>query len=42
VVNVLGIAGVENAKIIRRLAPFPPSAFKQVLEVAAEMLGLLE
>jgi len=40
VVNVLGIAGVDNAKIIRRIAPFPKTAFSEVVDVAAQMLGL--
>ena len=40
VVNVLGIAGVDNAKIIRRIAPFPKAAFSEVMDVAARMLGL--
>jgi hypothetical protein len=40
VVNVLGIAGVDNAKIIRRIAPFPKAAFSEVMHVAAQMLGL--
>jgi hypothetical protein len=39
-VNVLGIAGVDNAKIIRRIAPFPKAAFSEVVDVAAQMLGL--
>ena len=40
VVNVLGIAGVDNAKIIRRIAPFPKAAFSEIMDVAAQMLGL--
>lgn len=40
VVNVLGIAGVDNAKVIRRLAPFPPADFEKVLAATADMLGL--
>jgi mRNA-degrading endonuclease toxin of MazEF toxin-antitoxin module len=40
VVNVLGIAGVDNAKIVRRIAPFPKAAFSEVMDVAARMLGL--
>ncbi len=40
VVNVLGISGVDNAKIIRRLAPFPPDAFKRIEFVLLRMLGL--
>jgi mRNA interferase MazF len=40
VVNVLGIAGVDNAKIIRRIAPFPKAAFSELRDVAAQMLDL--
>lgn len=40
VVNVLGIAGVDNAKIIRRIAPFPKAAFSEVVDMAARMIGL--
>ena len=40
VVNVLGIAGVDNAKIIRRIAPFPKAAFSKILETATRILGL--
>jgi hypothetical protein len=39
-VNVLGIAGVDNAKIIRRIAPFPKASFSEVMDVAARMIGL--
>jgi len=39
VVNVLGIAGVDNARIIRRIAPFPKEAFDRVLKAIARMLG---
>ena len=40
VVNVLGIAGVDNAKIIRRSAPFPKAAFSEILTAAKQILGL--
>ncbi len=40
VVNVVGIAGVDHAKILRRLAPLPSEAFERVLGTAAAMLAL--
>jgi mRNA interferase MazF len=40
VVNVLGIAGVDHAKITRRLAAFPEDGFAQIETVCARMLGL--
>lgn len=40
VVNALGIAGVDNAKIIRRLAAFPRDHFAKIETVCARMLGL--
>jgi mRNA interferase MazF len=40
VVNVLGIAGVDNTKIIRRLAAFPGDHFAKIETVSARMLGL--
>jgi mRNA interferase MazF len=40
VVNVLGIAGVDNAKIVRRIAPFPEDSFAKIETVCARMLGL--
>jgi len=40
VVNVLGMAGVDNARIVRRITPFPKEPFDKILEVAAQMLGL--
>lgn len=40
VVNVLGIAGIDRAKILRRLAPFPEGPFAEVMKVTARMLGL--
>ncbi len=39
VVNVLGIAGVDTAKIIRRIAPFPKESFSEVMDATARMLG---
>jgi mRNA interferase MazF len=40
VVNVLGIAGVDNAKIIRRIAAFPGENFVKIETICARMLGL--
>lgn len=40
VVNVLGIAGVEHARIMRRIAPFPLESFAKVADATAQMLGL--
>ena len=40
VINVLGISGVDNAKIIRRIAPFPAPELERVFETIARMLGL--
>ncbi len=40
VVNVLGIAGVDRARIVRRVAPFPNESFARVMDAAARMLGL--
>jgi hypothetical protein len=40
VVNVLGIAGVDNAKIIPRIGPFPGTNMDQISEVMAKMLGM--
>ena len=40
VVNVLGIAGVDRARIVRRIAPFPQEAFLEVMDATARMLGL--
>lgn len=40
VVNVLGIAGVDHAKIIRRIAPFPQDSFAEVIAAIARMLRL--
>ena len=40
VVNLLGIAGVDNAKILRRIGPFPQGSMDQISEVMAKMLGI--
>jgi mRNA interferase MazF len=40
VVNLLGIAGVDNAKIERRLAAFPAEKVKEISEGLAHLLGL--
>lgn len=40
VVNVLGIAGVDNSRVLRRLAPFPSDAFKQIEARLRRLLGL--
>ena len=40
VVNVLGIAGVDNSKIIRRLAPFPQESLAQVYAVLRRAMGI--
>jgi mRNA-degrading endonuclease toxin of MazEF toxin-antitoxin module len=40
VVNVLGIAGVDHAKIIRRIAKFPRESFSNVMTATARMLDL--
>ncbi len=40
VVNVLGIAGVDNARIVRRIAPFSKEAIERVLKAIGRMLGL--
>ena len=40
VVNVLGIAGVDNAKIIRRIGPFPETSMDQISKVMEKMLGI--
>ena len=39
VVNVLGIAGVDNARILRRLGPFPAHIMKQVEAALRRLLG---
>ena len=40
VVNVLGIAGVDNAKIGRRIAAFPPDKMVELEAVLKRLLGL--
>lgn len=40
VVNALGIAGVDNARIERRLATFPPDRVAELESVLKRMLGL--
>jgi mRNA interferase MazF len=40
VVNVLGIAGVDHARIVRRIAPFPEDFFSKVMDATAQMLRL--
>jgi mRNA interferase MazF len=40
VVNVLGLAGVDNAKIERRLARFPSNQMQEIESVLKRLLGL--
>jgi len=40
VVNVLGVAGVDNAKVIKRIAPFPKAKFQEMSRMLARILGL--
>jgi len=40
VVNMLGIAGVDTAKIERRLAPFPADKMLEIESVLKRLLGL--
>ncbi|HUA66441.1 MAG TPA: type II toxin-antitoxin system PemK/MazF family toxin [Alphaproteobacteria bacterium] len=40
VVNVLGIAGVDNAKIERRIAAFPADKMSEIESVIIRMLSL--
>ena len=40
VVNVLGIAGVDNARIQRSLGPFPAARIDELNRVLSEMLDL--
>ena len=40
VVNVLGIAGVDNSKIERRVAAFPSDKMAEIETVLKRMLGL--
>jgi mRNA interferase MazF len=40
VVNVLGIAGVDNAKIERRISAFPADKMSEIETVLKRLLGL--
>jgi len=40
VVNVLGIAGVDNARIVRRIGKFPEESFSGIESACARMMGL--
>jgi mRNA-degrading endonuclease toxin of MazEF toxin-antitoxin module len=40
VVNVLGIAGVDNAKIERRISAFPADKMSEIESVLKRLLGL--
>ena len=40
VVNVLGIAGVDNSKIERRIAAFPADKMAELESVMKRLLGL--
>ena len=40
VINVLGIAGVDNARIERRLAAFPADKMLEIESVLKRLLGL--
>ena len=40
VVNVLGIAGVDNSKIERRIAAFPADKMKELETVLKRVLGI--
>ena len=40
VVNVLGVAGVDNAKIIRRIASFPADAMRNIVSILSRILVL--
>jgi mRNA interferase MazF len=40
VVNVLGLAGVDNSKIIRRIAPFPAGKLQEIKRLLAKILGI--
>ena len=41
VVNVLGIAGVDNARITRRIAVFPGENLEKIETICVRMLGLV-
>jgi len=40
VVNVLGVAGVDNAKILRGIAPFPADAMRKIESILNRILAL--
>jgi mRNA interferase MazF len=40
VVNLLGIAGVDNSRIERRLAPFPQDKMEEISRGLVRLLGL--
>jgi mRNA interferase MazF len=40
VVNVLGIAGIDNTRIQRRLAPFPAASFAEIDSALKRLLGI--
>ncbi len=40
VVNVLGIAGVDHARVVRRIAPFPAESCSKVMTATAPMLKM--
>jgi mRNA interferase MazF len=40
VVNVLGIAGVDNAKIVRRLAKFPDTKLAEIFRTLFRAFGI--
>ena len=40
VINVLGIAGVDQAKVQRRLGALPPERLDAVLETLCRILGV--
>ena len=39
VVNVLGVAGVDNARVVKRIAPFPAAKLREIIQVLANVLG---
>ena len=40
VVNVLGVAGIDNAKVIRRIGPFPAAKLLEISLLLTRILGL--
>lgn len=40
VVNVLGVTGVDNARVVKRIAPFPAMKLQEITRVLANVLGL--